>query len=173
MKSEALQRWVDAWGAMGVLWGINRSMARVHALLLASSEPLSLDEIAGELAISRGNASMCLKELRHWRVIQRVHRSGDRRDYYLPEGDIWRMFFRIATERKHREFDPALAAVRAALRSTDESVAGVVRRRLEDMEHLLGILDTLGSRFLASEEAVRVLLKLIAEQIFPARKSSS
>ena len=173
MKSEALQRWVDTWGAMGVLWGINRSMARVHALLIGAGDPLTLDNIAEELGISRGNASMCLKELRGWRVIHRVHRPGDRRDYYVPEQDVWRMFFRIAAERKRREFDPALTAVREALGSAGEELSDPVRQRLEDMEQLLNALDRLGERFLQGEDAVRPLLRLVSEHLLAPPKSGS
>ncbi len=167
MKPEAIQQLVDSWGAMGVLWGINRSMARVHALLIASDEPLSLDEIAEQLAISRGNASMCLKELRNWRVIQRVHKPGDRRDYYLPEQDVFRMFFRIATERKKREFDPALAAVRDALSGANSDMSDEVRGRLTDMESLLSSINELGRRFLSDEDGARMLLKFLTDLKLP------
>ncbi len=167
MTPEAVQKLVDSWGAMGVLWGINRSMARVHALLIASDEPLSLDEIAEQLEISRGNASMCLKELRNWRVIQRVHKPGDRRDYYVPEQDVLRMFFRIATERKKREFDPALAAVRQALDLSPEQMSDEVRARLQDMEELLSSVDELGRRFLADEDAARGILKFLTDLKLP------
>jgi DNA-binding transcriptional regulator GbsR (MarR family) len=167
MTPEAVQKLVDSWGAMGVLWGINRSMARVHALLIASDEPLSLDEISEQLEISRGNASMCLKELRNWRVIQRVHKPGDRRDYYVPEQDVLRMFFRIATERKKREFDPALAAVRQALQLSPEQMSDEVRARLQDMEELLSSVDELGRRFLADEDAARGILKFLTDLRLP------
>lgn len=173
MKSEALKRWVDTWGAMGVLWGINRSMARVHALLIGADDALTLDDIAETLGISRGNASMCLKELRGWRVIHRVHRVGDRRDFYEPEGDVWRMFFRIAAERKRREFDPALAAVREALGSAGVALSEPVRRRLEDLEQLLNLLDRLGERLLQGEDAVRPLLRLVSDLLLSPPRSPS
>ncbi|MDY0004107.1 MAG: ArsR family transcriptional regulator [Polyangia bacterium] len=169
MKPEPMQSWIETWGAMGVLWGINRSMARVNALLIASDEPLALDDIAKRLGMSRGNASMCLKELRGWRVIHRVHLPGDRRDFYVAEGDVWRMFFRIVSERKRREFDPALAAVREALGGARGTLSDQVRRRLEDMEQLLGLLDRLGDRFLQGEDSVRPLLKLFLEKLIPSR----
>ena len=118
MDDKARRDFVESWGSMGALWGINRSMARIHALLLATREPLGLEEITEQLEMSRGNASVCLKELRHWGVIRRIHLTGERRDYYIAEEDIWSMLFRIAEERKKREFEPALAALREAMVST-------------------------------------------------------
>ena len=100
MESDEFNRFIESWGSMGVLWGINRSMARIHAYMILSDEPVDLDKIAKKLNVSRGNASMCLKELRNWGVIQRIHISGDRRDFYVAESDVWKMFFRIAVERK-------------------------------------------------------------------------
>jgi DNA-binding transcriptional regulator GbsR (MarR family) len=164
MEKPALDRFVESWGSMGVLWGINRSMARVHALLLVSEEPLGLDDLAERLQISRGNVSMCLKELRSWGVIRRTHRPGERRDYYLPESDAWSMLFRIASERKKREYDPALAAIREAL---DEADLGgeEVRRRLRALEELLGTMDRVLVRLLANEEVSRAMLTFLTAQV--------
>ncbi|HEX9399435.1 MAG TPA: MarR family transcriptional regulator, partial [Anaeromyxobacter sp.] len=107
MAPDTVKSFVEAWGAMGSLWGINRSVARVHALLMASEEPISLEEIAERLQISKGNASMSLRELRTFGVVRQVEAPGDRRDFYVTEPDVWTMFFRILRERKRREFDPA------------------------------------------------------------------
>jgi len=93
MNKDVADKFIDSWGEMGSLWGLNSSMARVHALLIVSEEPRSLDDIADRLKISRGNASMCLKELRAWGVIRRVKIAGDRRDFYVTVPDIWKMFF--------------------------------------------------------------------------------
>ncbi len=160
MTNEALDQFVDSWGSMGALWGVNRSMARIHALLIVSEEPLSLDDITQRLGISRGNASMCLKELRNWRVVHRVHLRGQRRDYYVTESDVWSMFFRILLERKRREFDPALATVREALGSVDEN-SKAVADRLGQMEDLLGTINRVMSKLLADEESTRSMLRLL------------
>ena len=96
--SESARQFVEARGAMGALWGINRSVARVHALLMATEGPLSLDEIAEQLQISKGNASMSLRELRTFGVVRQVEAPGDRRDFYVTEPDVWTMFFRILRE---------------------------------------------------------------------------
>jgi len=149
---------------MGVMWGINRSMARIHALLLATREPLGLEEITGELGMSRGNASTCLKDLRHWGVVRRVNLTGERRDYYIAEDDPWSMLFKIAAERKKREFDPALSALQKVLEAAGEE-DDLVRERLEDLEEMLRAMDRLLQRFLASEGASRGMLKFLSAQI--------
>ena len=165
MKSESQERFVDAWGAMGALWGINRSVARVHALLMASDAPVSLDEIAERLSISKGNASMSLHELRGWGVIRPVPVAGDRRDYYVTEPDVWMMFFRILQERKRREFDPALQAVRGLL--DEAGASGDVRARLEQMTDLLTTMDGVAGRFLKDPATSRSALSLVAKLTVP------
>src|SRR5512146_713684 len=131
MNPDALAKFIDAWGAMGSLWGINRSVARVHALLMASEEPVSLDEIAERLQISKGNASMSLRELRTFGVVRQVEVPGDRRDFYVTEPDVWSRVFRILKERKRREFDPALEAIHRLLEQP--GAKGQVLGRLEQM----------------------------------------
>ncbi len=168
MDRDTRSEFVESWGSMGALWGINRSMARIHALLLATREPLGLEEITEQLDMSRGNASMCLKDLRHWGVVRRVNLTGERRDFYIAEDDPWSMLFRIASERKKREFDPALTALQKVLATTGEE-DDLVRARLEDLEELLRALDRLLQRFLANEGASRGMLKFLSSQI-PYRK---
>ncbi len=164
MDSETRSEFVESWGSMGVMWGINRSMARIHALLLATREPLGLEEITSELGMSRGNASMCLKDLRHWGVVRKVNLTGERRDFYIAEDDPWSMLFRIASQRKKREFDPALAALQKVLETTGEE-DDLVRDRLEDLEEMLRAMDRLLQRFLANEGASRGMLKFLSAQI--------
>jgi HTH-type transcriptional regulator, glycine betaine synthesis regulator len=164
MNERTKEQFVESWGSMGMLWGINRSMARIHALLIATEEPVTLDDICKELQISRGNASMSLKELRSWRVIQRVHVPGDRRDFYVTEQDVWSMFFRIIDERKRREFDPAISAVRQALDST-EAVDSKVGARLEQMGELLDIMDKVMSHTLGDERRSHTLLQLVTKML--------
>jgi HTH-type transcriptional regulator, glycine betaine synthesis regulator len=159
MKPDALEKLIDAWGAMGSLWGINRSVARVHALLMASEEPISLDEIAERLEISKGNASMSLRDLRNFGVVRPVQVPGDRRDFYVTEPDVWTMFFRILQERKRREFDPALHAVRGAL--DEPGATGAVRDRLEQMADLLATVEGVVSRFLKDPQSSRAALAFL------------
>ncbi len=161
MDSEERNRFVESWGSMGILWGINRSMARIHALLLISEKPVDAETISESLNISRGNVSMCLKELRNWGVVQRVNISGDRRDFYLTEPDTWKMLYRIAVGRKTREFDPALHALRHLLSETDTSDSKNVHERLTQTEEILTTLDGLIARFLESEDGSKKMLDFI------------
>jgi HTH-type transcriptional regulator, glycine betaine synthesis regulator len=161
MNNTEWQGFIDSWGAMGEAWGINRSIARVHALLLLSSEAVDLDTVAQRLNISRGNASMCLKELRNWGVIKPVHVSGDRRDFYEVEPDMWHMFFHIARERKKREFDPALAALTELLAGVGVKEDQRLRERLAQMEDLLTSADRLANRFLADETQAKHVFKFL------------
>lgn len=163
--SAAASQFVESWGSLGVLWGLNRSMARIHALFLVTDEPIELDQVAKSLNISRGNASMSLKELRNWGVIQRVHKPADRQDYYVAEPDVWATFFRIAVERKKREFDPALHNLRHLLAEDDFSSSPMTQKRLEEMEDLFStansILSGLFSNEKTSRKAVGILKKVL------------
>lgn len=160
--SPAASQFVESWGSLGVLWGLNRSMARIHALFLVSDDPIELDQVAKVLNISRGNASMCLKELRNWGVIQRVHKPGDRQDYYVAEPDVWTTFFRIAVERKKREFDPALNNLRHLLSEEDFSESPRTQKRLEEMEDLFSTANTILGALLSNEKTGRKAVALLS-----------
>jgi DNA-binding transcriptional regulator GbsR (MarR family) len=158
MDLEEQSRFIESWGSLGILWGINRSMARIHAYLLVSEEPVDSEKISSYLNISRSNVSMCTKELRNWGVIQRVNISGDRRDFYMAEPDTWKMLYRIAIGRKTREFDPALHALRHLLAETDTKKSINVHERLTQVEEILTTMDHFINRFLESEEKSRTIL---------------
>lgn len=163
-----VHQFVEAWGAMGALWGINRSVARVHALLMATEGPLSLDEIAETLRISKGNASMSLRELRTFGVVRQVEAPGDRRDFYVTEPDVWTMFFRIMKERKRREFDPALDAIHQLLEQP--SAKGEVLGRLQQMSDLLTTVESLANRFLKDPASSRAALSFMADLPFSPKR---
>jgi DNA-binding transcriptional regulator GbsR (MarR family) len=109
---QAREEFVAQWGALGTQWGINRTMAQVHALLMTAPQALSTDEVMEELEISRGNAHTNLKELVAWGLVRIVVKKGDRREYFEAEKDVWKIFTTVARERKRREIDPALAVLR-------------------------------------------------------------
>jgi len=155
------EQFIETWGSMGVLWGINRSMARIHAFLITCEEPCDLDTIAESLKISRGNASMCLKELRHWGVIRRVHSPGERRDFYVAEPDAFKMFFLIGQERKKREFDPALQSVRLLLAEGDPEKHKEVQARLRGLERLLTTIDKILNKCLGDEKMTKAVLNIL------------
>jgi DNA-binding transcriptional regulator GbsR (MarR family) len=102
---------IAQWGAMGGQWGINRTMAQIHALLMTSLEALGTDEVMEALEISRGNAHTNLKELVAWGLVRVVLKKGERREFFEAEKDVWKIFTTVARERKRREIDPALAVL--------------------------------------------------------------
>ncbi|MEM9080238.1 MAG: MarR family transcriptional regulator [Verrucomicrobiota bacterium] len=112
---------------MGTQWGINRTMAQIHALLMTSADPLSTDEVMEELDISRGNAHTNLKELVNWGLLRIVTRKGERKEYFEAEKDVWEIFRRIVAERKRRELDPALSV----LKRCKEETAGLKSREAQ------------------------------------------
>jgi len=107
--TQARDEFISQWGALGTQWGINRTMAQIHALLMTSLEPMCTDEVMEALEISRGNAHTNLKELVAWGLLRVVVKKGDRREYFEAEKDVWTIFTIVARERKRREIDPALA----------------------------------------------------------------
>ncbi len=106
--TEARQQFVSSWGAFGTHWGINRTMAQIHALLLISPDPLTQDEMMEELNISRGNVNMNIRELINWGLVERVLVPGERKEYFSAEKDIWKVVKQIVKERKKRELEPML-----------------------------------------------------------------
>lgn len=103
---QAIDQFVLLWGEMASAWGINKTMAQIHALLYAESNPLDTDAIMNQLSISRGNANMNLRSLLHWQLIQKVHFKGERKDFYTAEKDVWNIVAILIKERHQREIDP-------------------------------------------------------------------
>jgi len=105
---EAKQQFISSWGAFGTHWGINRTMAQIHALLLITPDPLTQDDIMEQLNISRGNTNMNIRELINWGLVDRVLLTGERKEYFSAEKDIWKVVKQIVKERKKRELEPML-----------------------------------------------------------------
>lgn len=105
---EAKQQFISSWGAFGTHWGINRTMAQIHALLLVTPDPLTQDDIMEQLNISRGNTNMNIRELINWGLVERVLLTGERKEYFSAEKDIWKVVKQIVKERKKRELEPML-----------------------------------------------------------------
>lgn len=106
--AEAKQQFIASWGAFGTHWGINRTMAQIHALLLVSADPLSQDDLMEQLNVSRGNANMNIRELIDWGLVDRIIIPGERKEYFSAEKDIWKVATQIVQERKKRELNPML-----------------------------------------------------------------
>ena len=114
--SPVQQKFVLHWGEMGTRWGINRTVAQIHALLYISPSPLNAEEIAETLAVARSNVSTSLKELQSWRIVKLVHVLGDKRDHFESMRNVWEMFRVVLDERKRREIDPTMAVLEECMR---------------------------------------------------------
>jgi DNA-binding transcriptional regulator GbsR (MarR family) len=132
---EARQQFISSWGAFGTHWGINRTMAQIHALLLISPDPLTQDDIMEQLNISRGNTNMNIRELINWGLVERVLLSGERKEYFTAEKDIWKVVKQIVKERKKRELEPMLQLL--------DKLEGVEGDKKD--KHVKLFVDTVGS----------------------------
>jgi DNA-binding transcriptional regulator GbsR (MarR family) len=141
---------VRRWGELGGYWGINRTMAEIHALLFVSGRPLCTDDVMVQLHVSRGNASMNLRALVDWGLVQRVHKLGDRKEYFQADTDVWHMFETIMRERRRREVEPIITTIarcRAVVARPEvqaaEAEAADFRQRLEELHDFLSTMSTL------------------------------
>lgn len=161
----AQDQFILEWERMSSSWGINRTMAQIHALLFVTGKALDVNEIIQRLDISRGNASMNLRELMDWGIVKRFRRPGDRKDSYASETEPWQMFVRVVRERKRREIDPTADAIRECLQLLPESDqsedAKVLRARLEGLLDVFGIIDAAYKQAFASDEALNMLKSLV------------
>lgn len=106
--AEGKQKFIEAWGKLGSEWGINRTMAQIHALLLLSPEALTTEDIMEQLNISRGNANMTLRDLMGWGLVEKQHKPGERKEYFFADKDTWNIARQVAKERRKRELDPVI-----------------------------------------------------------------
>ena len=165
---------IRRWGEMGQTWGINRTMAEIHALLYVSAQPQCTDDVMERLNISRGNASMSLRALCDWGIVRRLHKRGERREYFESLGDVWEMFSLIAAERKRREMDPVLETIRQCRQMLEEASIGkagakredvqATRERLAGMEEFMEVTNKIFQQFIGNARSgltkvVKVLLK--------------
>ncbi len=141
--SPAMERFILHWGDMGATWGVNRSVAQVHALLLVSDRPRPADEIAETLNLARSNVSTSIKDLTGWDLVRRVPVRGERRDHFEAVGDVWEMVARIVEIRKAREIDPAKAVLKTCLDDVrnDPAASPVAVGRLSDIAELIDLFD--------------------------------
>ena len=140
---EAVQRFILHWGDMGTTWGVNRTVAQIHALLFIMERPLNAEQITACLGVARSNVSNSLKELLAFKTIHRVPVAGDRRDFFTAETDVWEVAKRIAAVRKAREIDPALDTLTFCLKVAegDDRVSHEQRKRLQDMADFTATMD--------------------------------
>src|SRR5438067_1166516 len=157
---------IRRWGEMGQTWGINRTMAEIHALLYITGQPQCTDDVMERLNISRGNASMSLRALCDWGIIRRMHKRGERREFFESLGDVWEMFSIIAAERKRREMDPVLETIKQCQRMLEERSLGKVGAKQEEVQLTL-------QKLRGMEEFMEVTNKIFQQFIGNARSGLS
>lgn len=133
--SPVQQKFILHWGEMGTRWGINRTVAQIHALLFISPRPLNAEEIADTLSVARSNVSNSLKELQGWRIVKLTHVLGDKRDHFESMKEVWEMFRVVLDERKKREIDPTLALLKECIAEAekDDATDEYTEQRLRDL----------------------------------------
>jgi DNA-binding transcriptional regulator GbsR (MarR family) len=170
------QEFVDLWRRMSALWGISPTMAEIHGLLFITGHELSVDDLMERLSISRSNVSMNVSKLVDWGLVRRVHKRGDRRDYYESLHETWEMFTLVVEQRKRREIDPILNTLRQCQEQLSPEQLGATaeqsdiadrRRRIGELLSLLTLMDTLATRFFEAHRGLQSALEKLAEEETP------
>lgn len=160
------EKFILHWGEMGTRWGVNRTVAQIHALLYIVGKPMPADEITETLSVARSNVSNSLKELQGWGLINVVHLMGDRRDHFETSTDVWALARAIFKERKHREFDPTVSFLRECLASneiTQEEMAA--QKRIEETLQLMETVSVWGDEMLRLDPATMVKVMKLGAKI--------
>lgn len=158
---KAREEFIAQWGALGTQWGINRTMAQIHALLMTSPSAMCTDEVMEELSVSRGNAHTNLKELVNWGLIRMIVIRGDRRDFYEAEKDVWQIFTIIAKERKRREIEPAVALLNRCAEETKGlkgEDAKVFHKQVKDLEEFVTFASKMSDRVASMKHGLAIQL---------------
>lgn len=155
------------WGAFGSQWGINRTMAQIHALLMTASDAMNTDEVMEKLSISRGNAHTNLKELVSWGLVRTIVKKGERKEFFEAEKDVWKIFTIVLQERQRREIDPALALLRECQQETKGLVgadADAFRNQIMELEQFIGFARNVGGKLgkLSYGPAMKLAAKLLS-----------
>jgi DNA-binding transcriptional regulator GbsR (MarR family) len=162
--NEQQQKFVHTWGTLGTNWGINKTMAQLHALLMISEKPLCTDEMMDMLTISRGNTNMNVRALVEWGLVSKEIISGDRKDFYSAKKDIWVVARQIAKQRRKRELEPVIAALVDLKKETEKNQENKeLLTRVNDIEDFAIKVDNMLEKFEKSDENwfYKVLLKLV------------
>jgi DNA-binding transcriptional regulator GbsR (MarR family) len=153
---KAREEFVAQWGSLGTQWGINRTMAMIHALLMTSPEPMCTDEVMEKLQISRGNAHTNLKDLVGWNLVRIITKKGDRKEYFEAEKDVWKIFITISKERKRREIEPAIRLLRDCAAQTKDETTGPGRdfhQQMKDLDEFLSFGVKVGDTVISMKHA--------------------
>ncbi|WP_294221466.1 MULTISPECIES: GbsR/MarR family transcriptional regulator [Chryseobacterium] len=152
--SEAKEKYIQTWGTFATNWGINRTMAQVHALLIASEKPLSTDEVMQQLEISRGNANMNLRALMDWGIVRKELVKGDRKEYFVAEKDVWFLFKQITKERRKREIEPVISFLEELKDIEDKDSEGAKEfiRLMDDFSTVTGKINNIMDLAIKSDD---------------------
>jgi DNA-binding transcriptional regulator GbsR (MarR family) len=152
--SEAKEKYIQTWGTFATNWGINRTMAQVHALLLATGKPLSTDEVMEQLEISRGNANMNLRALMDWGIVRKEFIKGDRKEYFVAEKDVWFLFKQITKERRKREIEPVISFLEELknIEDKDSEEAKEFIKLMEDFSSVTGKINNIMDLAIKSDD---------------------
>ena len=139
-----MEKYILHWGEMGTRWGVNRTVAQIHALLYLSSRPLNAEEITETLGVARSNVSTSIKELQSWSLVKTVSQMGDRREHFSTMKDPWELFYTIMEGRKQRELDPTMTVLRECVLESenDNETPEEVKARIKDVLEFMETLDT-------------------------------
>jgi len=164
---ETRDEFVTQWGIMGAQWGINRTMAQIHALLMTAPDVMSTDEVMAVLEISRGNAHTNLKDLVGWGLIRIVTKKGERKEFFEAEKDVWEIFRRVARERKRREIDPALQTLRdckAATQDMKSAEGKAFHEQMGQLEDFVSFASKMGERVASMQhgKAIKLAMKFFS-----------
>ena len=164
---EARDEFVTQWGIMGAQWGINRTMAQIHALLMTAPDLMSTDEVMETLEISRGNAHTNLKDLVSWGLIRIVTKKGERKEFFEAEKDVWEIFRRVARERKRREIEPALETLRnckAASEGMKSPEGRAFHEQMDQLEDFVSFASRMGDRVASMQhgKAIKLAMKFFS-----------
>lgn len=146
LLAPTMQKYILHWGEMGTRWGVNRTVAQIHALLFLANKPLTAEDIADTLTVARSNVSNSLKELQSWGLVRITHIAGDRRDHFLALQDVWEVFRVIMEERKRREIDPTLSVLRECALEAGQD-AGLEDATKVKMDQVLEFLEMLTASY--------------------------
>lgn len=153
--SEAKQELIQAWGNLGYSWGLNKTMAQIHALLMISPKPLSTEDIMEELQISRGNANMNIRALLDWGIISRISMPGERKEFFKSEKDVWALARQVARERRKRELDPIIKVLREVsdVQPDGSDDTKEFKKVTKDLKNFAEKSDALLETFIRAEES--------------------
>jgi DNA-binding transcriptional regulator GbsR (MarR family) len=163
--SATSQKFILHWGEMGTRWGVNRTVAQIHALLYLNGKPMPADEIAETLAVARSNVSNSIRELQAWNLVKMVHVLGDRRDHFETSTDIWELTRTIIRERTEREIAPTIEVLQELLKSPELKADGADRAaRIREMLAMLQALSVWSDEMLRLDtDTLTRVLKLGAK----------